>query len=954
MTDKCRLITWYSIITVIFRCPTSPDLLNDTSPKICKPYFQVKSTLAPYVVPHYDTFVAPHVDSVKPYYNILDKNVITPAAFYGKKYGAPRVAQAQAFGKAHWEKRIQPQVSKLHAVALQQYNKTLAPHIQSVSAATGPYAKFAKDNALQTYYASILPAYTALQPYAQHAYTLGSNFTVDTGIPYAKWALDSGIVFLDRTVWPKVKILYGENVEPQLVRIGERLGRYRDGKRLKAIIEEVDVSSSASSVSSTSSSISSSVESAHTTSVYSTSSVTTPSPSVSSTNAANTPVSEDEQRVIAKKIVADDLKTWQEKFAKAADQGSDELDHRITEITDRAIQKQAQGVGKAHLILLEETVKSEVRSLKRAIISIVKLQYKVDDINSSVRKAGISIRDKAQAVRTWRKSFDRDTNELVAKAAEDTFQIIDHIRDLGLQEIGMRWAWTDGITHKDWAKYHALKNKFDEWRHNVEEVATAHPGLASARAASEDIESRAMAIAEDAAKELSRLKETGKWKLSAGDASDDFTTKRIPAAAAGAAQKVVDNLQEASQAIIGTTQGTAESLGSVASPIAIQAGSSASSSAASIADDIKAYASDASINARSTASSISLSVMGTPQESIEGVPSAAQASASSLGKKASSSVIEISQSVIQSVAPVASDSNSSLVANASTSEKASRIASSAALVASDDSGSSASPAPSVSNKVWGGAEAQHAEAKTTIYEDVIDESENYSEKVQSMVNEAYSAASSVFTPPPAIEAILESAQSRVNDAVDSASIQIYGTPKGNYEQVSSSASSAYRSMSSAASMKIYGSSTGYVEAASSSVAEVASSAHGAIVSAIYGTSTPAYVSATSYLDDAVSSATSVIAENIASATSAVGDTYSSAQDKVSSMAYGPEQGAFESAEARLGAAVQSARVKLSAFAVAASDGANEVAREASEGIEDFASSIGSAVGPDATSAKDEL
>ena len=67
-----------------------------------------------------------------------------------------------------------------------------------------------------------------------------NDFTLNTAIPYTQWAWTTASVFLDRTVWPKVRILYGENVEPQLVRIGERLGRYRDGKKLKAVIDEVD------------------------------------------------------------------------------------------------------------------------------------------------------------------------------------------------------------------------------------------------------------------------------------------------------------------------------------------------------------------------------------------------------------------------------------------------------------------------------------------------------------------------------------------------------------------------------------------------------------------------------------------------------------------------------------------------------------------------------------------
>jgi hypothetical protein len=156
------------------------------------------------------------------------------------KYGAPRVAQAQAYGQAQWEKSLQPQVLKYQTLVKDKYDQSLGPHVDAAVKAAIPYYNLAKTNALQTYYEHVLPTYAAVQPYALQGYELASDFTLNTAIPYSKWAWTTGVIFLDRTVLPKLRILYGENVEPQLVRIGERLGRYRDGKRLKAVVEEVD------------------------------------------------------------------------------------------------------------------------------------------------------------------------------------------------------------------------------------------------------------------------------------------------------------------------------------------------------------------------------------------------------------------------------------------------------------------------------------------------------------------------------------------------------------------------------------------------------------------------------------------------------------------------------------------------------------------------------------------
>jgi hypothetical protein len=228
------------IITFIFRCPSSVDDLTESSPKVCQPYLNARTLLTPHLEPYYDTYAAPYVEAARPYYETLDKNVITPATVYGKKYGAPRVAQAQAYGQAQWEKNINPQVSKLNAQVKKQYDASLAPHVDKVITAAAPYYQVARDNALQTYYASILPTYNAVQPHVRNAYGVAHRFTVDTGIPSAKWAWATGVIFLDRTLLPKLRILYGENVEPQLTRIGERLGRYRDGKRLRAAVDDID------------------------------------------------------------------------------------------------------------------------------------------------------------------------------------------------------------------------------------------------------------------------------------------------------------------------------------------------------------------------------------------------------------------------------------------------------------------------------------------------------------------------------------------------------------------------------------------------------------------------------------------------------------------------------------------------------------------------------------------
>lgn len=505
---------------------------------------------------------------------------------------------------------------------------------------------------------------------------------------------------------------------------------------------------------------------------------------------SETPAAESEEdiREKASAIVANDLKTWQEKFAKAADEGSDELEVRISEVTERLIRNQAESVGNSLIIQLEETAKSNLNGLKTTIVSIVKDSKDIEEseeaLTTAARKAGAAIKEKAQAIRVWRQNFDHETNSLVSKAAQDTFEILDHIRDLGLQEIGMRWAWTDGITHKDWAKYHQLKTKFDEWRVDVEKVAIEHPGLEKARSASDDVESRAMAIAEDAAKELLRLRETGRWKISAKDSTTDFSTKHMPAAAAVAGQKVMEKIHDISEAVAPSSQGTMESVASVISSSVSQGVSSASSYVES--------------------------VTGTSQGSIASIVSQATESASSLSAKASSSIVgeqpgvgEQATDSLKLGASAISKSASSLsdAASSSLSSAASQVSDMAFDASSSLSSGASSASYTASKKVWGGAMAQHVEERKIIFEDVIDDSDDdtYSAKMQSMASQAGDRLSDItkavsealMGPTPTPDSMTKLAADKYSSALSAASVALYGTEQGTGESISSVVSSRY-------------------------------------------------------------------------------------------------------------------------------------------------------------------
>lgn len=150
------------------------------------------------------------------------------------------MGQLREYGEDRWEKSLKPRIEAAQTQARKLYVSTLAPQVSKVSAAALPYYVAGQKNILQIYDSRLLPAYTTCRPYAENIYKFGHRIAVETGLPYAQLGWKSTVVFIDRTVWPKLRILYGENVEPQLLRIGERLGRYRDGRKLKAAVEDID------------------------------------------------------------------------------------------------------------------------------------------------------------------------------------------------------------------------------------------------------------------------------------------------------------------------------------------------------------------------------------------------------------------------------------------------------------------------------------------------------------------------------------------------------------------------------------------------------------------------------------------------------------------------------------------------------------------------------------------
>lgn len=184
------------------------------------------------------------MERARPYAEDFYQRVYAPSINFSKEtygtYGAPRVDEATKYAQHQWVRTLKPQIEAAQAEGRKRYDSTLAPQVSKVSAFTLPYFQTGRERVLVIFNTQLLPALTASRPYVEQVYALAHKVAIENGLPYIQSGWVYTTIFVKRTLWPQLQILYGENVEPQLLRISERLGRYRDGNRLKTVVEDID------------------------------------------------------------------------------------------------------------------------------------------------------------------------------------------------------------------------------------------------------------------------------------------------------------------------------------------------------------------------------------------------------------------------------------------------------------------------------------------------------------------------------------------------------------------------------------------------------------------------------------------------------------------------------------------------------------------------------------------
>lgn len=218
--------------------------MDGTSPRVCEPYLIARSHVEPVVAPYYETYAAPYVNQARPYVKVFNQKVYTPTSKFAQasytKYGAPALEQAQAYGAAQWKAQVSPRVQTAQNKVHQLYLAEVDPYVQKGLTVVSPYYKKANSVAVTVYWDHFVPFYTRSQPFIGKTYSTSQQILTTHVLPGAHYTWSSVVYFANSSLWPHITGLYSEQVEPQLVKIGQRLASYREGKRLRGVVEEVE------------------------------------------------------------------------------------------------------------------------------------------------------------------------------------------------------------------------------------------------------------------------------------------------------------------------------------------------------------------------------------------------------------------------------------------------------------------------------------------------------------------------------------------------------------------------------------------------------------------------------------------------------------------------------------------------------------------------------------------
>ena len=226
---------------IFWGCPHNARL-DPSTPIVCRRYDAIQHQLAPHIKPYYDTYAEPYLAQAQPY--------LSKGQGYYEQFGAPAVAKGQDL----WVKQASPRIRTGYSAVNSQYNKHVHPildryvfsksrdtytkyvdpHVQTVSnhyyTSVHPYFRAAQNHSYKLYNTRLVPAYHATAPRVRHVFHILEGTYAKYVEPRVHAVLKWIVKKFNQVVVPRVKILWGVHVQPQLDRIHDKLFRNREAK----------------------------------------------------------------------------------------------------------------------------------------------------------------------------------------------------------------------------------------------------------------------------------------------------------------------------------------------------------------------------------------------------------------------------------------------------------------------------------------------------------------------------------------------------------------------------------------------------------------------------------------------------------------------------------------------------------------------------------------------------
>ena len=259
LTAYNRLLFWYGLATVVFRCPNSATQLNSDHPQLCIPYLQARSAIEPqirpYIEPLYTTYAAPYVHVLEPYASKAYSNVYLPTSTTVHNlylhHVSPAIADTQVLALKQWKTHAEPHVGDLPKKwktqvqpyiddLLQLYKLNVEPMLLQARSNVAPLLEVGRKTVIKQYYTVLIPTYHKALPYARRTYAETYHYTAQYVLPSVRQGVNTAVMFGRRHIWSNVRILYGRHIEPQIAKIRVRLTGYIDGRRIQAAANEVE------------------------------------------------------------------------------------------------------------------------------------------------------------------------------------------------------------------------------------------------------------------------------------------------------------------------------------------------------------------------------------------------------------------------------------------------------------------------------------------------------------------------------------------------------------------------------------------------------------------------------------------------------------------------------------------------------------------------------------------